>query len=49
MRGMNGEAIEVQTIELIDDILEVVDLDVEDVDNYFAGEIPVLVHNSFGK
>jgi hypothetical protein len=47
MLGINGEKIEVISIEKINEFIEVITLDVEDVDNYFVGENPVVIHNPF--
>jgi hypothetical protein len=44
-----GEKVRVDTLEYVDDDLDIVDLDVEEVDNYFAGSTPILVHNAVQK
>ena len=42
--GQDGEIL-VTSIEYVIAPLDVVTMDVEDIDNYFAGETPVVVHN----
>ena len=54
MKGNNNEIIEVQSIQEINETITVVSPDVEKLDNYLAGENPVIIHNiggggSFGK
>jgi hypothetical protein len=45
MKGMSGEFIEITSYQKIYDILPVKIIDVEDVDTYFAGTTPVVIHN----
>ncbi len=45
MKNYSGELVEVTSIEKIIGTLEVMYIDVEDIDNYFAGETLILVHN----
>ena len=50
MKGYDGNLVEVTSIEKIEEEMHVVSIDVEDFDNYFAGETPVIIHNiDFGK
>jgi intein/homing endonuclease len=44
--GKNKKEIEIKSVEYVKDILEVVTLDTEQTDNYFAGNRAVLVHNN---
>jgi predicted transcriptional regulator len=45
MMGIHGEKVEVTSIIRIYEPIEVIALDVEEVDNYFVGETPVVIHN----
>jgi hypothetical protein len=45
MKGMNGELIEITSYQKVNAILPVKIIDVEDVDTYFAGTTPVVIHN----
>ena len=49
LKGVDGSTIEVTSYEVVNDFIEVVTLDVENIDNYFAGQTPVLVHNDVVK
>lgn len=49
LKGLDGSIIEVQSYAVVNDFIEVVTLDVENIDNYFAGQTPVLVHNNIVK
>ncbi len=48
MKGIDGTAIEITSIEKINEMVEVVELDVEEIDTYFVGETPIAVHNCIG-
>jgi hypothetical protein len=45
MLGINGEKIEVTSFEKINEFIETITLNVEEFDNYFAGENPIVIHN----
>lgn len=49
LKGMNEDMIEIITLEGVDDIIHVKTLNVETVDNYFAGQTAVLIHNDLVK
>jgi hypothetical protein len=49
LKGVDGSTIEITSYEVVNDFIEVVTLDVENIDNYFAGQTPVLVHNNIVK
>jgi len=49
MLGKDRSEIIIESIDYVQETLEVVTLDTEETDNYFAGNNPILVHNSLEK
>ena len=46
LKGTDKKIIKVESVEKINESIEVIILDVEEIDNYFAGKDPIVVHNS---
>ena len=49
MINQDGEEVEITSIEFIPEELNVITMNVEEIDNYFAGNSRVLVHNTIEK
>lgn len=45
MLGLDGEEVNIDSVIHVDNYMNVITIDVEEYDNYFAGTIPVLIHN----
>ena len=43
--GLDGKITPVETKTFLEEHIDVVTLNVEDIDNYYAGKVPVLIHN----